>query len=193
MDPDTLEPVVESLLAEHPEGLEEQGLLRRLRERRDTDMPAERPVTPLALFRAHFVLFHVLYRLRDRLRSERRGDVRIDPACIRLLAYDPGEAALDAPDRLRAYYLDLANLERTGAADVARLLRGFERDRRRHAARAEALATLGLGEAADRAAIRHQYRRLAMRHHPDRGGDPERFATIRAAAEILLAGPSPAA
>jgi len=39
-------------------------------------------------------------------------------------------------------------------------------------------ATLGLPPGADRAAVDRAYRALMKRHHPDRGGDPARAASI---------------
>jgi curved DNA-binding protein CbpA len=48
------------------------------------------------------------------------------------------------------------------------------------------MATLELTEPFDAASVRTQYRRLAMRHHPDRGGDAERLQAINRAFRILL-------
>ena len=186
MDPDTIEPVIETILAANPGGLDEQALLQALRANPEAGLPSDRPAAGLGLFRAHFVLFHTLYRLRDRLRENGTGDLRIDPFCIELLPYGAGPAALGPYDYLRAYYLDLDNLAATGEADVARLLAGFYTQLRRRTHRAEALAQLELPDSADDAEIRRQYRRLVMRHHPDRGGDAERLQALNRALEVLL-------
>lgn len=45
--------------------------------------------------------------------------------------------------------------------------------------------TLGVPRSAARAEIVRAYRRLARRHHPDVGGDPERFCAVQAAYEVL--------
>ncbi len=52
--------------------------------------------------------------------------------------------------------------------------------------RAEALAQLGLADPVDDDTVKRAYRRLAMEHHPDRGGDKERLQAINAAARLLL-------
>lgn len=44
---------------------------------------------------------------------------------------------------------------------------------------------LGLEKTADANQIKKAYRKLAMRHHPDKGGDPEKFKEITKAHEIL--------
>jgi hypothetical protein len=56
--------------------------------------------------------------------------------------------------------------------------------------RREALEVLGLGPEADLGAIKTRFRALAHDHHPDRGGDAERFAMIRAAYRALTEQPS---
>lgn len=60
----------------------------------------------------------------------------------------------------------------------------------------EALDILGLDQGADRRQLRKAYRRLALRHHPDRFPDPaqkraaeERFLQVRDAYEFLRSNP----
>ncbi len=182
---------LEGLLRERPEGWREHELLGRLRE----EFPAEFRPRPwegvLDLFRRHALLFHCLYRLEGRLSREQRGRLRIHCLEIRLLPWAPGPGGGPHPgpaDPLRAYYLDLEALRRTRPEDVAALLESFWRRLGAREGRAADLAALGLEEGADEAAIRRRFRELAMRHHPDRGGDPERFQAIRAAYERLLEG-----
>lgn len=45
--------------------------------------------------------------------------------------------------------------------------------------------TLGVGEAASPDEIKQAYRRLANQHHPDKGGDTNKFQQIQSAYEIL--------
>ena len=44
---------------------------------------------------------------------------------------------------------------------------------------------LGVAKDADEKTIKKAYRKLALKHHPDKGGDPEKFKEIVAAHEIL--------
>lgn len=52
---------------------------------------------------------------------------------------------------------------------------------------ADALQTLGLQNEASFDDVRQRYRLLAKRHHPDTGGDPERFIHINAAYTSVIA------
>ncbi len=172
-------------LARHPGGLSEHALLGLLREAGYLNFgPAEDGLHHL--FCAHFLLFHALYRLRDRTRTERRGHLEIGPLRIRWLSCLEGPDALAAPDPLREYYLDPANLRATTARDVADLVGAFWARLGRRERRAEALAQLGLADPVDDDIVKRAYRRLAMEHHPDRGGDKERLQAINAAARLLL-------
>lgn len=40
---------------------------------------------------------------------------------------------------------------------------------------------LGVAEGADLRVIKRAYKKLALQHHPDKGGDPERFRQLAAA------------
>ncbi len=141
----------------------------------------------LALFRLHFLLFHLLYRLRDRLHGEQRGTLAIH--CL-AIAIEPlpdrrGEVLPVEDDPLRSYYLDLEELRSTGQAEVDRLLDSFFRQTCSRPERQRALAVLELDETASSEEIRLQYRRLAARHHPDRGGDTARAQEINRAMDQL--------
>ena len=176
------------LLAAHPAGLSEHELLKRLREC-DPLFAGFSAREPMSLFRGHYLLFHALYRLRERLARERRGRLRVDPLDIVLeskpLPCGGGTAlASDEPD-FAPCYADLARLATVTVAEVAELLRRFHVARGRDGRRAAALAVLDLRDPVDATAIKRQYRRLAMRHHPDRGGDGRRLGEINAALAML--------
>lgn len=188
-----LEGRVLELLTTHPAGLSEHELLKILRAEHSlfADFSAREP---LSLFRGHFLLFHIFYRLRERLARERRGRLQIDPLGIVLVAEefdkrtaDEAQLSLHEPD-LSAWYADLQRLATVTAADVIEWLRQFRTARRAHEQRQAALAVLGLQDPVDAATIKRQYRRLAMRHHPDRGGDGQQLRAIHTALAVLKQG-----
>lgn len=175
------------LLRQYPQGLSEHELLQRLRAQQDTAVGEARLDDSLNLFQTHFILFHGLYRLRETLLAGRDETLRIHVLRIQLLPQQEQDArALGAHDPLRDYYLDWSNLERTSAADVEAMLGRFWQRYVRQDRRGEALRILELDAGADETAIRSQYRRLAMRHHPDRGGDTATLQAINEAAALLL-------
>ena len=174
-----------AILRAHPDGLSEHDLIRKLAH----DDPAFGPgayADELSLFQCHFILFHHLYRLRDDLWNKRQGDLAIH--CLKIVLRpcpDETDRLPTIPDPLRAYYLDLTHLEKTGKQEVLELPGTFWLRFARHDRRAEALAALGLVDPVDDATIKRRYRELAMEHHPDRGGEMEKLQTINAAMELL--------
>jgi len=138
---------LEAILRSRPQGLSEHELIVLLQE---DEHPLFRPDVfrdSLALFRAHFLLFHALYRLSDELSAQGRGQVRVDPLRI---ALEPGPrtdgSSLDRHDPLREYYLDPEPLAHATRADIESMLGRFwtrlHADARRH----EALAAFDLRE-----------------------------------------------
>ncbi len=175
---------VRALLLARPEGYTEYELLRELADLLADPVRGYGP--PLVLFRAHFVLFHCLYRMRPGLLAEGLGSLEIGPLAIRLRpAADGAGRALGGRDALAAYYLDLSELERVDAAALQELLSGFGRRLQAREARSSALAALGLDTGADGRAIERRYRHLVSRHHPDRGGDTARLQEINRAMAVL--------
>ena len=187
-----LEAQLQELLDTHPAGLSEHELLKHLRERNPL-FAGFSAREPLSLFRGHYLLFHALYRLRDRLGRERRGRLTINPLRI---ALEPAGSANGSPSHavspvlpeadLSAWYGDLNRSATITAAEVVELLRRFHAARRANDQRQAALAELGLQDPVDDATIKQCYRRLAMRHHPDRGGDGVRLREINEALAVLV-------
>jgi DnaJ-domain-containing protein 1 len=174
------------LLEARPAGYSEFDLLRLLQTQAGEAFDAQLFRDNLSMYRAHFLLFHLLYRLRETLASRRKGLLQIHVLNIRLQPWQTASAAgLVAADPLRDYYLDLENLENTRAADVEALLGSFWSGYLARERQAEALETLGLEPGASRREIEQRFRRLAMRHHPDRGGDQADFLVISEAVEVL--------
>ncbi len=175
---------LESELRRTPAGISEFDLIRRLQAREDVpEITRDSLRTPLALYRTHFLLFHTLYRLGERL-APQGEDVVVHCLGVRIVPRRT-EAGLAAPDAMRGFYADRDNLDGISEADVERLLGDFWRRFTMNDERDEALATLGLSDPVSDADIKAAYRRLAMRHHPDRGGDGERLREIHEAVRVL--------
>lgn len=185
---DSLLQTLRDLLAAHPEGLSEYRLLGLLEAAAPQALVYRRSDDPLRLFRLHFLVFHALYRLRDRCHAEGSATLEISPLRIRLGPYSQTATGLTDHDPLRAYYLDLKHLETTDREAVDELIGQFWVRLAADERRQSALAVLGLSDPVDFATIRRRYRRLAMRHHPDRGGDGAQFQAIRSAYATLAAG-----
>ncbi|WP_018994618.1 DNA-J related domain-containing protein [Thioalkalivibrio sp. ALJ2] len=188
VDTALLERVLEALRG-HPCGCTEHELIAQLRDLEVEPFAAARLQEPLSLFQTHFVLFHCLYRLRDMLAGQGEW-LRIHCLGIGIEPLQAADMGSDLPargDPLRAYYLDLTRLEGMDAAAVEALLGEFWAHLARDERREQALEVLGLEDPVDAAAIRQQYRRLAQRHHPDRGGDTAVLQRINAARWVLLA------
>lgn len=181
---DRLAARVYRILARRHGGISEHELIRRLRERHCPEIPELHQRDLYGLFRTHFRLFHALYRLRDSLRATERGELVADPLDIRIEPWIPGRAGLTGLDGLAAYYADLSNLDDTTPEDVARMVREA-RHLRRTSEREQALDLLGLEGDAGRDQVKRRYRELAMKWHPDRGGDDRRFQELQVAYAIL--------
>lgn len=176
------------LLRTSPEGLSEHQLIKTLQ--REASLPEEAMQGELALFQTHFLVMNALYQLQDELREEGLL-IQIDPLCIRLLplpAVAPGPQPVPVQDEpLRRYYLEWDHLHSTDESDVATLLQGFWERYFAIERQADALRLLELAgeEAPSWAKIQRQYRVQAAKHHPDKGGDSDRFIEIREAYELL--------
>jgi hypothetical protein len=179
---------IENTIRSCPAGLSEFELIKRLRAVRDNFPFLVTTGNRLALFRCHFLLFHSLYLLQTRLWKQEAGHLEISPLCITLVPYQPGVSGLCQPDPLRDYYLDPQNLETTSEEDVESMLNAFWNRYRDPNGRRAALRTLDLEDPVNDTEIKRRYRKLAMQHHPDRGGDTLALQTINAAIRILLPG-----
>jgi len=174
------------VLRAQPQGISEYDLIQRLADAGNPHFDIDCLRDNLSLFQTHFFLFHSLYRLRDSLSNNNEARLDISALCIQLLPHSTSTSDAIAPhDPLRDYYLDLNNLENTHKNDVDALIgtfwQKFVRDDDRHAA----LTELELKDPVDWATIKSQHRRLAMKHHPDRGGDEQRLQAINAAMDVL--------
>ncbi len=184
-----LEELLLTALKQHPQGLSEYELLQFLGKFPAGESPVDALGNNYALFREHFLLFHSLYKIRDRFWRDRKANLEISPMKIRLLPHRKNRDGLMEQDVLHDYYLDLSNLETTTEEDVEQLLASFWLRLLKSDQREQALADLGLCDPVDDETIKRQYRRLAMHHHPDRGGDNKQLQLINGAMEVLARHP----
>ena len=173
-------------LQQYPQGLDSYAMIKALQSAQGCGLPAGSLTEPLVLYHCNFLLYNALYRLRDRLWQERVGHLDIDVLRTVLRPYQAGDVALVSHDALRALFLDTSHLQTISRADVNDLLQQFWTQFYAAEDKHWALQQLEFTEEpADYSVVKQQYRRLAMRYHPDRGGDPETLATLNTAIEIL--------
>lgn len=169
----------------NPEGIGEYDLMTNLKSQGYFDFLSQ-PALPHELFQAHFLLFHSLYLLSHRLLERKLNLLSIHTLKIQLLPYQVGENTLQEDDKLKSYYLDFNNLENTSEDDVYEMLASFWNKLNRFDNRDAALSELGLKDPVDDVVIKKEYRRLAMKYHPDRGGDTKKLQKINDALALLL-------
>lgn len=129
------------------------------------------------LFQLHFLLFHALYKIQVKLISKGQGYLNISPLCI---AYDvilpehenpqTNNKRIDVADPLADYYLNLDNLTNMSSDDIEQLIASFWSTLQSPDSHASALKILELEPPVTFSAIKQQYKRLASKHHPDKGG-----------------------
>ena len=139
------------------------------------------------LFRGHFVLFHLLYRLHQDLLSRGPLGLDIHTTAIRLVVIpgSPTDGAMTLVDPMQQYYLNIENLTSVDDQDVVEMLHRFWGWFERKGREQEALTILELEAGVGMAQIKERYRELARKHHPDNGGDAHRMQQINRAMEIL--------
>ncbi|GMQ92366.1 MAG: DNA-J related domain-containing protein [Gammaproteobacteria bacterium] len=173
------------LLQQHGEGISETRLLKALQNPENGgEIYHSNNITDL--FRIHFLLLHVLYLLQDELLQGQQACLEISPLNFQIHPFDTArQNDITEHDTLRVFYSDLSNLDNVDEQQLGRWLGKFWVSLPANERRKQALATLGLQDPVDDMAIKEQYRRLAMRHHPDRGGDNEILQSINIAMKIL--------
>lgn len=137
----------------------------------------------LLLFRSNFLVMHCLYQLQDEWHYKKCWQLSIHALNIQRLPFVEAVYNQSTPakaDPLAAYYLDLSHLK-TSKETVEQLLKQFWQLMISPSQYENDLITLELSPPASWHEIQQQYRRLAMQHHPDKGGDREKFQIITAA------------
>ena len=183
-----------SLLKDNPSGwkihiladaLKQKGILSKLDQDPEQD-----------LFKRNFLLMNALYQLQEILLPEQW--LQVLAMDIRLLPNPTDNRhQIDTTDPLRSYYLDWNNYH-TDSEAVKALLSQFWQRYQSHfgpsrtplsISKAEAYATLELPTDATANQLRRQWRKLALRWHPDRPhGDAEQFRRVCEAYKVLGPG-----
>ncbi|MGR6837712.1 DNA-J related domain-containing protein [Aliivibrio wodanis] len=146
------------------------------------------------LFKRNFLIMNALYQLQEELYPEQW--LQVEAMNIELFSkYESNchNHAIDTEHPLREYYLDWTNYQ-VEEGEVKRLLNEFWSSYRRYLGgcnsvrmdRIQALKLFGLSESATAKDIRKQWRKLAMKHHPDREtGNVEKFRVMCEAWNLL--------
>ncbi len=142
----------------------------------------------LALFQKHFLIMNALYQLQQRL-LDVKVHLHISPLAIYMLPAKTESVQLlaehNSDEHLRRYYTDWQNFLQASESQVNILLDQFWQRYFLQDKKVDAYQVLDLPVKAPWCEVQKNYRKLAARHHPDRGGDAVRFIAIRQAYEIL--------
>lgn len=182
----------EHILRQNPAGINELGLIKTLQKAPWELIGAVNFAEPDKLYPVHFLLFHVLYRLRDQLASGGET-LTISPLVIQLRQSNVvgGAGVPDQPDELRNFYLDLSRYDMPEES-INRMMDDFWAGRTGYrpelAETREAAAVLGFDDVpVEFDDIKHRFRRAVMRAHPDRGGETETIQHLNQAFAVLKA------
>lgn len=161
--------------------LGEQGYISKLDDSPDKD-----------LFKRNFLIMNALYQLQDTLYPD--SWLQVEAMDIQLMSsMEALRHKIDIHDPLREYYLDWRNYE-ADEDEVRRLLNEFWTTYQKFIGgssvasvdKTKALSLFELNPDATPAEIRKQWRKLALRWHPDReNGDAERFRVLCEAWNVL--------
>lgn len=142
----------------------------------------------LSMFRCHFLIFNCLYRLKIKGHLLQQYSLDISSLQIRLVNFKQNHRvnnALDNYDPLACFYLDFEHVNQMDELEINKLLDNFWQNYFTPKQHSQALKELDLTAPVDIKTIKKQYRRLVMRHHPDRGGDPHKLVAINQAMSCL--------
>ncbi|MDF0752023.1 molecular chaperone DnaJ [Marinobacter sp. 71-i] len=183
---------VEHVLRQNPAGINELGLIKTLQRPPWELIGKVNFGEPDKLYPVHFLLFHVLYRLRDQL-AIGGETLTISPLVIRLRknAVVAGSGVPDQVDELRNFYLDLSKYEMPEES-INRMMDDFWAGRSGYRPEVtearEAAATLGFESVPPGFdEVKQRFRRAVMHAHPDRGGETETIQDLNQAFAVLKA------
>ncbi|NVK25119.1 MAG: DnaJ domain-containing protein [Gammaproteobacteria bacterium] len=159
----------------------------------------------MSLFQTHFAVYNTLFRLRDLGREHKLFDIDILPTKItKTYITKSGESTSehskilpsDEPEteKLREYYLDWNNFHQTTHENLQDMLTNFWKKVTTHinqpqleqAEQSELLNILELQQLPSETKLKTHFRKLCLKHHPDKGGDHKKFQQILFAYQTLL-------
>ncbi|WP_028469399.1 DNA-J related domain-containing protein [Neptunomonas japonica] len=200
--------IILATLRKYPQGFNEYTLIQAIESAGLFD--ALDSNLDVALFQKHFLTMNALYQLQVSLWEEETlyleisalrihlDTGRVETNQIKSTAHTRLEGSTanniketlpeqSRNEALRSYYLDWSHYNSADEASVKQLLNSFWERFLNPEQRVTALNTLEISDnVPSPATIKQQFRLLAAKHHPDKGGDPDSFIAIREAYEILL-------
>lgn len=142
------------------------------------------------LYPVHFLLFHVLYRLRDTL-AQAGENLTISPMRISIERQDTvaGNGMPGSVDSLRHFYLDLSQYELPEDAInemMDNFWAGYQGSGPGRPETLQAAKVLGFDSVPDCfLTVKQAFRRAVMQAHPDRGGETEAIQSLNEAFAVL--------
>ncbi|MGY8870568.1 MAG: DNA-J related domain-containing protein [Pseudomonadales bacterium] len=205
--------IILATLRKYPQGFNEYTLIQAIESAGLFEALDEN--LDVALFQKHFLTMNALYQLQISLWEEDTLYLEVSALRIHLESASIEVTCTDAAhlnntpqsilkgviedsskdllpeqsrnEALRAYYLDWSHYNSADEASVKQLLNSFWERFLNPEQRVTALNTLEITDnAPSPVTIKQQFRLLAAKHHPDKGGNPDSFIAIREAYEILL-------
>lgn len=188
-DSNDLSPIIELLRFKLSTGsaFSEYQLMRWLQEPEQGVFRADALAHQLTLFQSHFILMHALYLLKKQWLQQ--GSAILDISALHIqkrpwVLSSSDETQISNTDPLMEYYLDLSQLK-TSEEEIEQLLNSFWQKMLLPEQQPEDLAILELTPPITAQQIKKQYRKLAMQHHPDRGGSEQKFCQVQSAYQRL--------
>lgn len=186
-----LKEILESQQSSLRDGMSEFDIITLLKNEPYCLLSANALSDSLLLFQTHFVLFHALYQLRNKWRSQAIGELEISATNIQLHAVDhkgDTHSSIDTKDPLADYYLDWQNLANTDEAGVEEMLSNFwlkmagydafQSIDEKAVIAAKTTLELPLNSNISLEQLKQQYRKMQHYHHPDKGGNVEHSQQI---------------
>ena len=128
---------------------------------------------------------HMLYQLQNDYLRKKQYCLNIQSIKIERVNYIASSDGITQHNPVKEYYLDISHYFETSENEVNELLNSFWKKYLAQDDKQQALNTLELAANSSYAAIKKQYRLLAQKHHPDKGGCGQHLAKINAAKHIL--------